>query len=600
LQGREMIESFESIYKMEKFHVNKKTSSTTEGNTDTAHLEKIVELIETAPYLDDRMTWMQIVTACKASGLSEAFTRSISQKSDRYTDEGFDGVWYQYEREQCTATAGTLHHYAKKSNPDEYDKLVVDPTLCPVKFSKITTSMKETDEIKKMKEDLDDVKTEKKRKMQKVIKAFEKQQLEDEYKQKKRYFEKYYFKIVGKSLFGRLSYSKVNLHSKTEIETITDNLCMSDESKFFNHWIKDASIKSYETADFLPSPQKCPKHVYNTFDGLRAEKLPDTDCTDHSIYRKQLYHLTGKDDTGLNFMLYYLAHICQKPGELPEVGVVFVSDQGTGKNIFFENFGKKVLGAEYMYQTADMDRIIGRFSQVHNKLLVIMDEVSGKDGFVNNDKIKNLITADTLPWERKGVDSIDVKNCGRSIGFTNHKGGVPFKIEHSDRRLVVYECSNDLIGDQDHFDALIEAWNDDKKVKAFYNYLMSIDLTGWRPSKNRPVTQAYKDLKEDCKPPVVQFLEELCQDYRALQETNTVLNQQDAEDDIDMTSMIASDLYNRFKMWLTQNGHKSDMTSTRFGRQVKLHQGIEKVRKGTGNYYNIDYDVLENNLNEKY
>jgi hypothetical protein len=134
LQGREMIESFEKIYKIEDFNVKKQTASTNAGDTNTTELEKIVELIKIDPYLDDRMTWMQIVTACKASGLSEAFVRKISQKSDKYTDEGFDGVWYQYGREGCTATAGTLHYYANKSNPDEYNKIKSNILLGKNKF----------------------------------------------------------------------------------------------------------------------------------------------------------------------------------------------------------------------------------------------------------------------------------------------------------------------------------------------------------------------------------------------------------------------------------------------------------------------------------
>ena len=398
LHGKLMLESFESIYKVrEMFNINKRTATATEGNTDTTHLEKIVELIDTHPYLDDRMSWMQIVTACKASGLSEAFARKISKKSDRYTDEGFDGLWFQYAKEDCTATAGSLHFYAKKSNPDEYDKLVFEPTLCPVKFSKITTNLKETDEIKKLKEDLDDMKTEKKRKMQKVIKEFEKQQLEDEYIQKKKYFEKYYFKIVGQSLFGRLSYGDTTLHSKTEMENICGNLGMSDGKRFFALWFEDPELKTYERADFIPRPMVCPNYVFNTYKGLQAEKLPETDDTDCSIFTNHINILCGEEAEPTDYVTKYLAHIVQKPSEIPRVALVFKSDQGTGKNLFFERFGRKLLGEEYTFQTGDMDRVVGRFANKCNKLLVILDEVSGKDGFRHSDKIKNLITADKLP-----------------------------------------------------------------------------------------------------------------------------------------------------------------------------------------------------------
>jgi len=600
LQGREMIESFESIYKMEEFNAKKKTSSTTKGNTDTAHLEKIVELIETEPYLDDRMSWMQIVTACKASGLSEAFTRKISQKSDRYTDAGFDGLWFQYDREGCTATEGTIHHYAKKSNPDEYNKLVVEPTLCPVKFSKITTSMKETDEIKKMKEDIDDVKAEKKKKLMKVIKEFGKQQIQDEYKQKKRYFEKYHFKIVGKSLFGRLAYGITTLHSKTEMEIICGDLGMSDGKRFFALWFEDPDKRKYERADFIPAPMVCPHYVFNTFNGLQAEQLDETDSTECSIFTNHINILCGEEEAPTEYVTKYLAHLVQFPSEIPRVALVFKSDQGTGKNLFFERFGKKLLGKDYTFQTGDMDRVIGRFANTSNKLLVILDEVSGKDGFRHSDKIKNLITADELPWERKGIDSVSVRNCGRYIIFSNNEA--PVKIECTDRRFQVNECSNAVRNNRTYFKALIKAFNDEKQVKAFYNYLMSIDLSDWDAVNDRPITQIYKDLKSVATPITIKFLRQLADEYHLQQETNTQLNLQaeEADEEEDLEQLTASKLYNRFKAWLTESGHSVEMNSTRFGLQIKNHKGVMKSRSKRGVIYKIDYEELTEYLDTEY
>lgn len=600
LQGKEMIQSFENIYKMEEFNVKKQSTNTTAGDTDTTELEKIVELIKTDPYLDDRMSWMQIVTACKASGLNEAFTRKISQKSDRYTDAGFDGLWFQYAKEQCTATTGSLHYYAKKSNSDEYDKLVVEPTLCPVKFSKITTHLKETDEIKKLKEDLDDMKTEKKRKMQKVIKEFKKQQFDDEYIQKKKYFEKYYFKIVGKSLYGRLSYGDTTLHSKTEMENICGDLGMSDGKRFFALWFEDPDKRKYERADFIPTPMVCPHYVFNTYKGLQAEKLPKTNDTECSIFTNHINILCGEEAAPTDYVTKYLAHIVQFPSEIPRVALVFKSDQGTGKNLFFENFGKKLLGKDYTFQTGDIDRVVGRFANTCNKLLVILDEVSGKDGFRHSDKIKNLITADELPWERKGIDAVSVRNCGRTIIFSNNEA--PVKIEGTDRRFQVNECSNAVRNNQKYFKALIKAFNDEKQVKAFYNYLMSIDLSDWDAVNDRPITQIYKDLKSVATPITIKFLRQLTDDYHLQQETNTQLNLQaeEVDEEEDLQQLTAAGLYNRFKVWLTESGHNVEMNSTRFGLQIKNHKGVTKKRGKRGVIYKIDYQELADYLETDY
>jgi phage/plasmid-associated DNA primase len=278
---------------------------------------------------------------------------------------------------------------------------------------------------------------------------------------------------------------------------------------------------------------------------------------------------------------------------------VFKSDQGTGKNLFFENFGNKLLGKEYTFQTGDMERVIGRFANTCNKLLVILDEVSGKDGFRHSDKIKNLITADKLPWERKGIDAVSVRNCGRTIIFSNNEA--PVKIEGTDRRFQVNECSNAVRNNTTYFKALIKAFNDEKQVKAFYNYLMSIDLSDWDAVADRPITQIYKDLKSVATPITVKFLRQLADDYHLQQETNNQLNLQAEEaDEEDLQKLTASRFYNRFKVWVTESGHNVEMNSTRFGLQIKNHKGVSKSRTKRGVIYKIDYQELTDYLKTNY
>ena len=58
-----------------------------------------------------------------------------------------------------------------------------------------------------------------------------------------------------------------------------------------------------------------------------------------------------------------------------DLALIFRSEkEGVGKKLMFEEFiGYSILGSKYVLQTTDIDEIIGRFSMINNKLLVILD-----------------------------------------------------------------------------------------------------------------------------------------------------------------------------------------------------------------------------------
>ena len=115
------------------------------------------------------------------------------------------------------------------------------------------------------------------------------------------------------------------------------------------------------------------------------------------------------------------------------MALVFRSQkQGVSKNLLFEHFiGYSILGCKYVLQTTDIDKILRRFSMVNNRFLVILDETSGKDTFLNNDKIKNFVTTTKIAWEKKGIDGFKINNFARILFFTNNK--TPVCIPYGDR-----------------------------------------------------------------------------------------------------------------------------------------------------------------------
>ena len=421
----------------------------------------------------------------------------------------------------------------------------------------------------------------------------------DEMNIKTKHFEKYHAKIIQPPSFLRLSNKKAHLMTPKDLTIQYENVTVIKPSDngpksvtYTNEWRLREDIRTFENVDFLPPPLVCEESTFNMYFGLRAETLPPVaDNVDISMFHSHLHILCGEEEKATEYVLNYLAHLVQFAGTLPRVALVFVSSQGVGKNIFFENFAKSVLGTDLYLQTDNMEKLIGKFNMNHNKLLLIMDEVQGKDSFANSEAIKNMITAEDLQWERKGCDPVTIRNCGRSIMFSN--GLTPVKIETSDRRFQLMQCSEKVRNNTEYFKKLNSFLKDDTNARAIYDMLMKRDLSSWDSTNDRVITKAYKDIQSMTIPPMALFLESKLLEYENLASFNSVGGQ----DVQDLTRLPSNELFKEFNYWLGENGFtKMEYTITKYGREIVSYEGITKQKLRGGNIIVIDYAVLKQYL----
>lgn len=421
------------------------------------------------------------------------------------------------------------------------------------------------------------------------------------YELQKAYFERFITKIEHPMCYMKYSNGKNYIVNSTELKELFENFnvhtpTMKQQDKtepFIKSWKKDVYIQTKEVVDFLPPPLKCPKNTYNTFCGLEIENVePNYDEeTDIEIFLNHMFYMCGEDKAGYDYFLKYLAHSVQQAGNIPRVALLFKGEQGTGKNVFLENFGERIFGENGVLQTAEMDKVIGKFSMINNKFMVILDEANSKDSFANSDLIKNIITCNTLPWERKGVDGIKIRNVGRYIFLSNND--TPVSIPIGDRRFVVYETSNAVKNNTTYFKKLIKAFNNDKQVRKLYDYLMSVDISDFDTVNDRPKTEAYLDIQSATIPTVARFLEQSIYEYNERNVNNS-------EDETFKTELLSSgDLYIEFKAFCQESGFKNSMTLNKFGREMSKYKGVEKERKSTGYMYSLDYSKIEEYLKSK-
>jgi hypothetical protein len=549
-------------------------------------------------YIDNYNDWTKLIWACAVEDNFE-LAHYISSRGKKYdgSETATRVIYDSFTDSRKGFSKATFYHYAKISNEKQYletrakyHKQFDDEDIEVVMNTLKLLNMKyenDDEELKKEMEFYDKLNNEEKKKLDKRKKEADKQNKLEELKLKQAYFEKFHFKVMSPPCYGRLAYDKTSLVSQSELNLMYENVLVGDD-KFTDYWRKSKYIRTYENVDFLPQPCICPSYTFNTFTGLKASKLPMIEEQQNiDILLNHMRILTGKEEKGYKYLLNYMAHVVQRPGELPRTSLVFRSKQGVGKNIFFENFGTHIIGNENVLQTAEMDKVIGRFSMINNKLLVILDEASGKDSFSNSDKIKNIITAETIAWERKGIDGVKINNCGRYLIFSNNS--TPVKIEMSDRRFVVYECANDVRNNREYFKNLMKAFNDEKVMRAFYDYLMDVDISEWDSINDRPITKAYKNIQSANIPTIARFLEYFVENCKNTNNTTDSL--------YNGNKIKSCDMYKLFKMWCDENKMKVEYTTTKFGRELNDYDGIEKAKFGKGvRGYKLDIDKIETYL----
>jgi hypothetical protein len=407
-------------------------------------------------------------------------------------------------------------------------------------------------------------------------------------------FETTKFKVMNPIMFAEISNGDKNLilRKKEQFKTAFENTKYIDvsvdkdgnqvekELPFINSWFMDENNKTYDRIDFLPK-QQAPERVYNSFSGYEVENLikkEEIDIKETKVY-KHLNNLCNNNSDVFNYVIKFLARKLKKPYKLTNTALIFRSKEGCGKDSFFNWFGNKILGRQYYLNEDKTELIFGRFNDsIENKIIVVINETSGQDTFKLINTIKNAITRIINKIEYKGMTPYDNTNNIGFIFLTNHKNSL--KIDLEDRRFVAIECNNDIANNKIYFDELYKEFENDDVAIAFYNYLMSIECDNFDFTGLRPETEFYKNMQEANIPIVAKFFEEEIYENRKSVKTY-------------------NDLFGDYMMFLQRGNFKYEITSSKFGLELKEYDGINKIKTMKGVNYIVDFEKLKSFLISK-
>ncbi|RRT98822.1 DUF5906 domain-containing protein, partial [Stenotrophomonas sp. 278] len=183
--------------------------------------------------------------------------------------------------------------------------------------------------------------------------------------------------------------------------------------------------------------------------------------------------------------------------------IVIHGPQGTGKNMFFDEYMK--LFGDYG-RVLDQAALEDKFNDwASRKLFLLADEVVARTEVYHlKNKLKALITGDRIRINPKNLQAYEEDNHANLVFLSNE--AMPVVLEEDDRRHAVI-WTPDKLTEAFYLDALEEIRNGG--TAALHDYLLRLDLTGFTNGTNPPMTQAKRELIGLSQDSPQRFLDEL-------------------------------------------------------------------------------------------
>ncbi|MBR1149478.1 primase-helicase family protein [Bradyrhizobium sp. JYMT SZCCT0428] len=203
------------------------------------------------------------------------------------------------------------------------------------------------------------------------------------------------------------------------------------------------------------------------------------------------FSLLIPDDAHCAWFIQYLAHSVQKPSVKIKSAVMIQSEPGIGKGVVAALL-KRLFGDHNVRER--FGGIINERWQAScgNVQILVLDELDIAEKAGSNQRIKRWISEEKVEVERKGVDEFEVRTPRALFIYTNLDR--PLVIDRRDRRLFIVKVDAQRRS-SDYYDQLWTEGLSDSVVAAVKHFLLSVDLSGFKPDAEPPMTEAKLDLE---------------------------------------------------------------------------------------------------------
>ena len=249
-----------------------------------------------------------------------------------------------------------------------------------------------------------------------------------------------------------------------------------DTIDFFGLWRSDKTRKMITHIDFKPFNDTTFVLPIN-FEYTKNEKA-DTNAL--KLFEELLLLNCGNNLVLRDYFRNYLAHLIQKPLELPGVSIILTGKKGTGKDTLINFMMKYVVGNRYSINYENNADFFEKHDMgCKDKFLVKIEEADRMLCLHNASALKSCITSETKTFNPKGQSKITTTNYCRFI-FTTNKPN-PVEMTEGERRFVIIPTSPERKGDTQYWNTIYKDLFTHQAGRAVADYLLSININDFNP-----------------------------------------------------------------------------------------------------------------------
>lgn len=281
----------------------------------------------------------------------------------------------------------------------------------------------------------------------------------------------------GKTFIVHINGSKIDFGPVADLHVLYKNkqLTMNGRKRpVSEHWLEWPKRKQYENGVTFDPSEQIDSRTLNLWTGWAVRADIHASC---KLLLNHLRHVVcDGDQDAYRYLLGWMAHLVQYPGEKPGVGLILKGLKGTGKSVV-SDYLAAMIGMRHSPVVAETNQLTGKFNaHMADALLFRVEE-----GYWAGDRkaegvLKNLVTSETLAIEKKGVDVGMVRSVMRVVITSNSDWIVPASFD--ERRWAVFSVNESRKGNAEYFKSLFAELNANGPA-ALLAFLQSYDLTGF-------------------------------------------------------------------------------------------------------------------------
>jgi len=256
-------------------------------------------------------------------------------------------------------------------------------------------------------------------------------------------------------------------------------------------WYHHSKARRFRTITCDPS--SVAGDVYNMWQGFAVNPAPG----DWTLMKAHILDVLAQgNEAWAEYILKWAAWMVQNPALPAEVALVFRGKMGSGKGSFSRPF-RKALGV-HARQVSTPGQFLGRFNgHLRDTIFLFADEAfwAGEAKKVEGD-LRRMITEPTLSVEAKYKDVIEAKNMLHIMIASNENWVIPATTD--DRRFAAFDVSTRWAkgyapdAEREAYFNALHAEMEGAGVAAMLWDLLRMDLKGWHPRQDIPMTPALR------------------------------------------------------------------------------------------------------------